>query len=72
VLLLGVDTLNHAQGQAVSWIINESSDAFIPASLPNLAISLVLHEPSCKGQELFNNYGAKLNAELLLGYGFLL
>jgi hypothetical protein len=70
VLLPGVDALNHAREQAVSWIVDGSADAFDSASIPELAISLVLHKPSSKGQELFNNYGAKPNAELILGYGF--
>jgi len=33
-------------------------------------ISVVLHTPSDRGQELLNNYGAKPNSELILGYGF--
>lgn len=34
------------------------------------AISLVLRKNTPSGQELFNNYGPKPNAELILGYGF--
>lgn len=34
------------------------------------AISLVLRKGTPSGQELFNNYGPKPNAELILGYGF--
>ncbi|KAG5648830.1 hypothetical protein DXG03_000179 [Asterophora parasitica] len=34
------------------------------------SISLVLHNASSKGEELVNNYGAKPNSELILGYGF--
>ena len=34
------------------------------------AISLVLRTSTPSGQELFNNYGPKPNAELILGYGF--
>lgn len=30
----------------------------------------MLHTPSVPGQELLNNYGAKPNSELILGYGF--
>ncbi len=33
-------------------------------------ISLVLSNKTFAGEELFNNYGPKPNAELILGYGF--
>jgi len=67
VLLPGVDALNHARGQPVSWVItypdanNTSQES---------KISLVLHTATPKGDELFNNYGPKPNSELILGYGF--
>jgi hypothetical protein len=38
-----------------------------PFSLPKLTSSY-----ACAGNEVFNNYGAKPNDELLLGYGFIL
>ena len=75
VLLPGVDTLNHARGQPVSWIsqtapppsASESDKAqFVPR------LTIVLRVPTPAGQELFNNYGPKPNAEFLLGYGFTL
>lgn len=67
ILLPGIDSLNHARGQPVSWVVtypdevNNTSEPFI---------SLVLHNPAAAGSELFNNYGAKPNSELILGYGF--
>lgn len=61
VLLPGVDSLNHARGQPVSWVVGSRSE---------LSIALVLHAPTPQGCELFNNYGPKPNAELILGYGF--
>lgn len=33
-------------------------------------ISLVFHNATERGSELFNNYGPKPNSELILGYGF--
>jgi hypothetical protein len=38
----------------------------------SMSISLVTHGASKAGAEIFNNYGAKPNSELLLGYGFTL
>jgi hypothetical protein len=43
-----------------------------PHLLLLLSISLVTHNASNPGSEIFNNYGAKPNSELLLGYGFTL
>jgi hypothetical protein len=76
VLLPGVDSLNHARAQKVSWVVEHAPTAIPPmsderpASTQGLSISLVLHEPTRVGQELFNNYGPKPNSELILGYGF--
>ncbi|KAJ3722676.1 SET domain protein [Lentinula raphanica] len=67
ILLPGIDSLNHARGHPVSWIVtypNESNDLHDPC------VSLLIHSPTPGGSELFNNYGAKPNAELILGYGF--
>lgn len=68
VLLPGVDALNHARAQPVSWVVT------IPPSTSQLphepSISLVLHTATPCGSELCNNYGPKPNAELVLGYGF--
>ncbi|KAF9077069.1 SET domain-containing protein [Rhodocollybia butyracea] len=67
VLLPGIDALNHARGQPVSWVViypDESHNILEPY------VSLVLHNAMPAGSELFNNYGAKANSELILGYGF--
>jgi hypothetical protein len=68
VLIPGIDALNHARAQPVSWVVTSSP---VSASAP-AAISLVTHNASNLGSEIFNNYGAKPNSELLLGYGFTL
>lgn len=67
VLLPGIDALNHARGQAITWAVTfpETNDT---SQEPK--ISLVLHTATTKGDELFNNYGPKPNSELILGYGF--
>lgn len=67
VLLPGVDALNHARGQPISWIVTYP-DTNDTSQEPK--ISLVLHTATPKGDELFNNYGPKPNSELILGYGF--
>lgn len=51
----------------MSWVVsypNEIESKGAPS------ISLVLHTHAVTGQELLNNYGAKPNSELILGYGF--
>lgn len=76
ILLPGVDSLNHARAQPVSWAVTHpdstTSYPHIPAPPLTPTISLVLHTPTAQGGELFNNYGPKPNAELILGYGFAL
>lgn len=77
ILLPGVDSLNHKRGHPVSWVItipvdsnyntNPSSTLATPKEP---TISLILHNGAHAGEELFNNYGPKPNAELILGYGF--
>lgn len=67
VLLPGIDSLNHARGQPVSWVVSHAKPE---DSSAESTISLLLHNPAKVGQELFNNYGAKPNSELILGYGF--
>ncbi|KAK0206753.1 SET domain protein [Desarmillaria ectypa] len=62
VLLPGVDALNHARAQPVSWVVTYHDDTE--------NISLVIHTSASAGEELFNNYGAKPNSEFILGYGF--
>lgn len=74
VLLPGVDSLNHKRAQPVSWSVNfptGSDDPPIPGSAARQpSISLILHTDTAAGNEIFNNYGPKPNAELILGYGF--
>jgi hypothetical protein len=66
-----VDSLNHARRQPVSWVVE-----YLPAPDPKrdgekqLGLSLFAHSLSLPGEELLNNYGAKPNSELILGYGF--
>ena len=66
MLIPGVDALNHARALPVSWVVTPSSASTLAA------ITLVTHKASNPGSEIFNNYGAKPNSELLLGYGFTL
>lgn len=70
VLLPGIDSLNHARGQPVSWVVSYPEKTELDTSKETPNISLVLHTPAVPGQELLNNYGAKPNSELILGYGF--
>ncbi|KXN92314.1 Ribosomal N-lysine methyltransferase set10 [Leucoagaricus sp. SymC.cos] len=74
VLLPGVDSLNHKRAQPVSWSVMfpaGSEEAASKAStFQQPTISLILHTKTTSGNELFNNYGPKPNAELVLGYGF--
>lgn len=77
VLIPGIDALNHARAQPVSWVIASSSESAqhgdtTSASASTSSISLVSHSASKPGTEIFNNYGVKPNSELLLGYGFTL
>jgi hypothetical protein len=68
VLIPGVDSLNHARAQPVSWVVTFPRSA--TESHGN--ISLMAHTALKTGAKIFNNYGAKPNSELLLGYGFTL
>jgi hypothetical protein len=82
VLIPGVDALNHARAQPVSWVVtcpptqtqtsSSSSASSLGATSSHGSISLVAHSASKAGAEIFNNYGPKPNSELLLGYGFTL
>lgn len=65
VLLPGVDSLNHARAQPISWAVTSSSE-----KTSGLSIAIVPHTATPEGNELFNNYGPKPNAELIMGYGF--
>ncbi|EKM52323.1 uncharacterized protein PHACADRAFT_126051 [Phanerochaete carnosa HHB-10118-sp] len=71
VLLPGVDSLNHARAQPVSWVVSNPQPS-APLSDSEPSISLALHTLTPAGAELLNNYGPKPNAELILGYGFTL
>ncbi|KAJ7631765.1 hypothetical protein B0H17DRAFT_1108721 [Mycena rosella] len=68
ILLPGVDSLNHARAEPVSWV--QSYIGSGPEPGPGSSISLTLHNSAAAGAELFNNYGVKPNSELILGYGF--
>ncbi|KAJ3932166.1 MAG: SET domain protein [Lentinula lateritia] len=67
ILLPGIDSLNHARGQPVSWVVTYPNEL---NQTPEPCVSLILHSPTPASSELFNNYGAKPNSELILGYGF--
>jgi hypothetical protein len=66
VLLPGIDALNHKRAHPVSWVVDTTRADAPPR------ISLQVHAPTPAGEEVYNNYGAKPNAELILGYGFAL
>lgn len=71
VLFPGVDSLNHARGRPISWVVAPLSPIDPDGeSRRNLGLSLHVHVPSQPGDELLNNYGRKPNSELILGYGF--
>ncbi|KAF9266338.1 SET domain-containing protein [Marasmius fiardii PR-910] len=67
ILLPGIDSINHARGKPVSWVVTYPDDDSSPASP---MISLKIHYSVSAGDEILNNYGAKPNSELVLGYGF--
>lgn len=69
VLIPGVDSLNHKRAQPVSWSVNFPTSISVPGN-QQPTISLILHGDTSAGGEIFNNYGPKPNAELILGYGF--
>lgn len=65
ILLPGIDLLNHVPSHPISWISS-------PAAASG-QISLIHHSPLPSANlQVFNNYGAKPNDELLLAYGFVL
>jgi hypothetical protein len=68
VLLPGVDSLNHKRGQKVTWMVETRRESDADEG----QLSLKCESGYQKGQEIFNNYGLKSNAELILGYGFAL
>ncbi|KAI5117177.1 hypothetical protein M0805_008156 [Coniferiporia weirii] len=77
VLLPGVDSLNHARNQPVTWGVSRlaqlpSETSADRSGSNDLCVSLTLNAPPRAGAELFNNYGPKPNASFILGYGFAL
>lgn len=63
ILLPLIDLLNHDNLSNVEWSSNNSQ---------NFTLGLYFPTSPSRGQELFNNYGAKGNEELLSGYGFVI
>lgn len=59
MLIPFVDFLNHKPYTLINWDAHDGKN-----------FRLVAGETVAEGQEAFNNYGAKGNEELLLGYGF--
>ncbi|KAL1740788.1 hypothetical protein HDZ31DRAFT_67579 [Schizophyllum fasciatum] len=77
VLIPGVDSLNHYRARPVTWLVetrpvgqrpNVANDR-LPADIPPF-VAIIPLTATPAGAEVFNNYGAKPNAELILGYGF--
>lgn len=69
VLVPLVDALNHARGTPILWSIDQSNGA---PTRTSKRLSLVSQGRIGPKAEIYNNYGAKPNSELLLGYGFTL
>lgn len=62
MLLPIIDLLNHDYTSKVEWSTNNNHSFILT----------LLNDDISQGDELFNNYGAKGNEELLNGYGFVL
>lgn len=64
ILLPVIDLLNHNNSTRIQWnhTVRDNNEFF---SLQNIDLLQ-------KGEEIFNNYGAKGNEELLMGYGFVI
>ncbi|KAI1119794.1 SET domain-containing protein [Nemania abortiva] len=62
ILLPLFDVGNHSPLAKTAWLTDEHSRT----------CTLRSGQPYAAGQQVFNNYGMKTNAELLLGYGFIL
>ena len=56
------DMLDHSPRARVEWRTDDAAGTF----------SIVSHQTVPAGNTVYNNYGAKSNEELLLGYGFVL
>jgi len=73
VLVPVIDCLNHKRAQPVTWQTSRTllSQARAEGAVENGPyVSLVHHSALAAGLQVFNNYGPKPNAELLLGFGF--
>ncbi|ORX48203.1 SET domain-containing protein [Hesseltinella vesiculosa] len=64
VLLPLLDTFNHKPATKITWSRQGTAESG--------RISFISGDTIPAGNEVFNNYGAKSNEELLLGYGFCL
>ncbi|CAG8548133.1 4215_t:CDS:2 [Cetraspora pellucida] len=54
-----IDSFNHKHRQKITWEVHERNE-----------LRLVAGNYMDSGQQIYNNYGAKSNEELLVGYGF--
>ncbi|CAH7667319.1 expressed protein [Phakopsora pachyrhizi] len=66
ILLPGIDALNHKRGARVEWRSVHNCIESSRVELVNLETLIQ------QGNQVFNNYGPKSTAELILGYGFAL
>ncbi|KAI0156357.1 SET domain-containing protein [Xylariaceae sp. FL1272] len=62
ILLPLFDVGNHSPLAKISWVTDANAGT----------CSLKSGQTYSQGQQIYNNYGTKTNAELLLGYGFIL
>ncbi|WFD23054.1 hypothetical protein MEQU1_001738 [Malassezia equina] len=60
ILIPGFDALNHKRGEPVTWSFES----------PDMAVFTTRQEYNSH-EQVFNNYGAKSNEELLMTYGFI-
>ncbi|ROT38286.1 SET domain-containing protein [Sodiomyces alkalinus F11] len=71
VLMPLFDVGNHSPTAEVDWhVLSEASGAEKASNGP--ATVLATRTPYAAGEQVFNNYGPKTNAELLLAYGFVI
>ncbi|KAJ3046399.1 hypothetical protein HK097_000891, partial [Rhizophlyctis rosea] len=59
-----LDLINHRRGERVEWQIKETGE--------NAGVAFIALDDVQEGVEIFNNYGAKGNENLLGNYGFVL
>ncbi|EIW66319.1 hypothetical protein TREMEDRAFT_35092 [Tremella mesenterica DSM 1558] len=75
ILVPGLDLLNHARGQAVTWLTHSVPSPDLPIQSINSlipCISFIPHTPMPAHTQIYNNYGPKSNEEFLYAYGFVL